>query len=143
MSQELLHRADIVDVLQKMGGKTVAQRVTAPTFRDASSLQSLFHGSLQYRSPSSSQAVEGGLAAPSRRAPSLAILDDSVSHNPPYAMLDGTLPENPCCCRCSTAPSRCYPGHKALSSVDKHRASLCLTTSRRRVHNGMVLDDYR
>ena len=49
VSQEFLHRTDIVAVLQKMGGETVAQGMTAPTFWNAGALESLFHGSLQHR----------------------------------------------------------------------------------------------
>ena len=49
VSQEFLHRTDIVAVLQKMGGETVAQGVTAPTFWDAYALESLLHGSLPHR----------------------------------------------------------------------------------------------
>ena len=59
--------------------------------------------------PSSSRAIEGDLAAPSRRAPSHAMLDDGVSQKPPEGMLDGILPENTGCRRCSTASSGCYP----------------------------------
>ena len=48
VSQEFLHRTDIVSVLQQMGGKTMSQGVTAATFGDACVLERLFHGSLQH-----------------------------------------------------------------------------------------------
>src|SRR5712692_7152606 len=57
-------------------------------------------------------------------------------------MLAGALPENTRCQWCSTASSACHPGQRALASVVKHLARLCLTASRRRVHNRTVLGDH-
>ena len=47
VSQEFLYRTDIVAVFEEMGGKAVAQGVTASTFWDVRALKRLFHSPLQ------------------------------------------------------------------------------------------------
>ncbi len=93
--------------------------------------------------PSSLQAVEGALAAPSRRVLSSAILDDIVS---PKSSREGA--------RWQPVSKPLLPGvlgdilrltskDSPRARVGKSRSRWCLTTVRRRVHHRMILDDPR
>jgi hypothetical protein len=47
VSQEFLYRTDIVAVFEKMGRKTVAQRMAATAFGNPSLIDNILYGSLE------------------------------------------------------------------------------------------------
>ena len=91
---------------------------------------------------SSSRAGEGDMASPSHRAPSHTMLNDVVSHKLPRRDARWHSARKHLRSQVLDSLLRCHPGQTALARVIKHRARLCLTTSRRQGHNTPVLDDY-